>query len=146
MKKLKRITKLTSLLTMLAILILASSCKQPSWQSSVTSVTCDTSWTTTAVITHTESSNNGAAGGGVLGGTAGWLLVGGPIGVIGGAIAGAAVGSNPKLTTWQESVTTSHGIYKITCQNGTYFRKQYDNGCPIGVGCLIDTRINDVSY
>ncbi len=101
------------------ILLILQSCDStpnPNY-SKIANITTDTCWNTTKVVTHYNTSNNGAVGGGLLGGTAGWLLIGGPIGVIGGAIVGGTIGSNPKATSWTENVVENHCIYTVTLEN-----------------------------
>ncbi len=130
----------TLLLPLLLILALGA-CEdvQKDYVTTVESCITDTCYKTTKIVTHYNSSNNGAVGGGLLGGTAGWLIIGGPIGIVAGAITGAAVGSNPKATSWNETIIEDHCLYTIKCINNYSFKSDR----PFSQGTRIDTRINN---
>lgn len=128
-------------------ILLLSSCSQESstlstenssgYMSKISSVILDSTWVTTTQVVHYDSKNSGAATGGVVGGTLGWVLVGGPIGIIGGALVGAAVNNHPETVSWVETVKETHCLYTITCENGATFKT---TSSTYFVGELQDTR------
>lgn len=69
-------------------------------------------------VYHSETK---AAEGAALGGLGGWLLIGGPVGLIGGSILGGAVGHDTQTGyyTWTRHY---HTYYMVKCSDGYEFK------------------------
>lgn len=79
----------------------------------------------TVVQPHHTSGNKGT--GAVVGGTAGYLLIGGPIGLLGGALVGSSVSSGSSTVYYSEIIKVEHNGYLINTYEGVSFR--IDQSC-----------------